>query len=139
MMPYCASRNTMGTPRFVPNQLSTRCDCAVTSGPMPSPPTTATLIMLDRSFMHITCCVLCKMDPGPFRPVGRLEGADFVVALQCQRDFVETFQQALAPARIDCKIVPLSRRRNDRLLLQVDADAPCPLALLDVSRKAIDD
>ena len=81
----------------------------------------------------------CKMDPGPLRPVGRLKGADFVVALQCQRDFVETFQQAFAPARIDRKLVPLSRRRDDRLLLQVDADAPGPLGLLHLRGKAIDD
>src|SRR4029450_12635255 len=50
-----ASRNTTGTPRLAVNQLSTRCDCAVTSGPMPSPPTTATLIMLDGLFMP--CCL----------------------------------------------------------------------------------
>ena len=78
------------------------------------------------------------MDPGPLRPVGRLKGADFVVALQCQRDFIETFQQACAPARIDCKFVPLSRRRDDRLLLQVDADTPGPLGLLHLRSKAID-
>src|SRR6267142_315731 len=78
------------------------------------------------------------MDPGPFRPVGRLKGADFVIALQCQRDFIETFQQAGATARIDCKIVPLSRRRDDRLLLQVDADTPGTLGLLHLGGKAID-
>src|SRR5665213_697028 len=54
MSPYCASRRTIGTFRLVANQLSTRRDCAVTSGPMPSPPTTATLIMLDRLFMPIS-------------------------------------------------------------------------------------
>ena len=48
------------------------------------------------------------MDPGTFGPVGRLKGADFVVALQRQRDFVEAFQEPGAPARIDRKIVPLS-------------------------------
>ena len=31
------------------------------------------------------------MDPGAFGPVGRLKGADFVIALQCQRDFIEAF------------------------------------------------
>ena len=45
-MPYCASRSVIGTPRAAANQFSTRCDCAVTSGPMPSPPTTAILTMI---------------------------------------------------------------------------------------------
>ena len=79
------------------------------------------------------------MNPRPFRPVGRLEGAYFGVALQCLRDFVEALQQAVATARIDRKLVPLSRRRDDGLLLQVDTDAPCPLGLLHVSGKAVDD
>jgi isocitrate dehydrogenase len=43
-----------GTPRLTANQLRIRCDCAVTSGPMPSPPTTATLTMLDGVFMPIS-------------------------------------------------------------------------------------
>src|SRR5205823_9505787 len=79
------------------------------------------------------------VDPGTFGAVGRLKGADFVIALQCQRDFIETFQQPRAPARIDGKFVPLSRRRQDRLLLQVDADAPGTLGLLHFRSKAIDD
>src|SRR3954469_20474130 len=54
MIPYWASLNVIGTPRFVANQLRIRCDCAVTSGPMPSPPTTATLTMLDKLFMPIS-------------------------------------------------------------------------------------
>jgi hypothetical protein len=52
----------------------------------------------------------CEVDPGPFGPVSRLKGADFVVAPQCQRDLVETFQQSDATARIDRKIMSLSRR-----------------------------
>ena len=67
-----------------------------------------------------------------------VKGADFVIALQCQRDFIETFQQPGAPARVDCKIVSLSRRRQDRLLLQVDADTPGALGLLYFRGKAID-
>src|ERR1700722_13094339 len=52
MRPYCASRNTIGTPRLPANQSRMRRDCAVTSGPMPSPPTTAIFIMFDDALMH---------------------------------------------------------------------------------------
>src|ERR1700730_5738360 len=54
MSPYCASRSVTGTPRLAANQLSIRWDCAVTSGPMPSPPTTATLTILERLLMLIS-------------------------------------------------------------------------------------
>jgi len=67
------------------------------------------------------------MNPGPRRPVGSLKASDFVVALQRQRNLVETLQETFPPARINLEIVPLSRRRSDRLRLKIDADPPCPL------------
>src|SRR5450631_518178 len=79
------------------------------------------------------------MDPGPLRAVRRLKGPNFVVALQRQRDFVETFEQPGAPPRVDLETVPFSRGRGDGLLLQIDADTPCPLRVLDLRRKAVDD
>ena len=45
------------------------------------------------------------MDPWPRGAVGGLEGPDFVVALQRQRDFIEPLQQAFAPPRIDLETV----------------------------------
>src|SRR5450631_2067950 len=71
MMPYCASRNVIGVPRLVANQLRMRCDCAVTSGPIPSPPTTAILVMLDRLFMLIflrSVSTGARRDRKPGRP-----------------------------------------------------------------------
>src|SRR5271167_3830025 len=120
MMPYCASRRVTGTLRLAANQFSTRCDCAVTSGPMPSPPTTATLVMLDRLFMSFPC----KMDPRALRAIGALERCDLMLAPQGELDFIETFEQSSATARVDLKSVSGSRRRGDGLLLQVDTDAP---------------
>src|SRR4051794_6684362 len=134
MMPYCASRNTMGTPRFAPNQFSTRCDCAVTSGPMPSPPTTATLVMLDRSFISVSR----KMDPRTLRAIRSLERPDFVVAPQRELDLIETVEQPGAPARVDLEMVARSRGRGDGLLVQVDADTPGALGGLDFGGKAVD-
>src|SRR6202171_41236 len=78
------------------------------------------------------------MDPGPLRAVRRLKGPDFVVALQRQRDLVETFEQPVAPPRVDLETVPFSRGRGDGLLLQIDANTPCPLRVLDLRRKAVD-
>ena len=63
------------------------------------------------------------MDPRPLCAVGLLEGADLRVALQRQRDLVETFKQSGAAARIDFETVPCSRGRRDGLLLQIDGDA----------------
>src|SRR5882757_6943314 len=79
------------------------------------------------------------MNPGPRRPVGSLKASDFVVPLQCQRYLVQTLQETFPPARIDLEIVPLSRRRSDRLRLKIDADPPCPLRGFDLRGKAIDD
>ena len=79
------------------------------------------------------------MDPRPLGAVGGLEGPDFVVAPQRQRDFVEAFEQSGAAARIDLETMPLSRRRGDGLLLEIDADAPRALGVLDLGGEAIDD
>src|SRR5579871_5406092 len=113
-----------------------RRDCAVTSGPMPSPPTTATLIMFDETFMRDP---LSKMNPRPLGAVGGLKGANFGVALQRELDFIEALQEPGAAARIDLKAMHLSGWRGDRLLLQVDRHAACALTLLDFNRKTIDD
>src|SRR5712671_866528 len=107
MRPYWASRRITGTPRFWANQLSTRCDCAVTSGPMPSPPTTATLVMLDKLFMSFPC----KVYPRTVRAIGGLERLDFMLASQRELDFVEAFEQSGATARVDLETVLCSRRR----------------------------
>src|SRR4051794_37202277 len=97
MRPYCASRMVTGTPRFAANQFSTRWDCAVTSGPMPSPPTTATLVMLDRLFMSFPC----KMNPRALGAIRGLERPDLLIAPQRQLNLVEAREQAGTPARID--------------------------------------
>src|ERR1700716_401833 len=101
MSPYCASRSSIGTLRLAANQFSTRCDCAVTSGPMPSPPTTATLVMLDRLFMSFPC----KVYPRALGAIGGLECPDFMLASQRQLDFIETFEQSGATARVDLEAV----------------------------------
>jgi len=49
------------------------------------------------------------MYPRPRCAVGRLKGADFVVALQCQCDFIEAFKQSDAPARINLKTMLFPR------------------------------
>src|SRR4051812_38135874 len=104
MRPYCASRMVTGTPRFAANQFSTRWDCAVTSGPMPSPPTTATLVMLVRLFMSFPC----KMNPRALRPVSALESPDLLIAPERQLNLVEAREQSGAPARIDLEGVPFA-------------------------------
>ena len=48
------------------------------------------------------------MYPGPLGPVGRLKCADFGIALQRQRNFVEALKQALATARINLEPVLLA-------------------------------
>ena len=78
------------------------------------------------------------MDPGPLRAVRRLKGPDFVVALQRQQDFIKTFEQSGSPPRVDLETVSFSRGRRDGLLLQIDADTPCPLRVLDLRRQSID-
>src|SRR5215471_4671668 len=79
------------------------------------------------------------MDPGARRAICRLKSANFVVALQGQRDFVETLQQPFAASRIDFEVVPLSRWREDRLCLEIDADFPGALCRFDISRQGVDD
>src|SRR5450756_963649 len=81
----------------------------------------------------------CKMNPRPLGAVGRLKGADFVVALQCHRDFIEASNQSGTAARIDLEADLFSRRRCDRLRLEIDADAARPLGMLDLRRETIDD
>jgi hypothetical protein len=48
------------------------------------------------------------MDPRPLGAVGRLKGADFVVASQSQQNLIEAFEQSGAAARIDLETVQLS-------------------------------
>src|SRR6478752_8137691 len=79
------------------------------------------------------------MNPWPSGAIRCLKGADFIVALQCQCDLVETLQQPLAPPRIDLEGVVLSGRRENRLRLKIDTDPSCPLCCLDVGRQRIDD
>src|ERR1700693_5059616 len=78
------------------------------------------------------------MNPRPRVAVDRLKGADFLVALQRQCDLIESFEKSGAAARIDLKTVNFSGRRRDRLRLQIDADPPRPLRMLDLRGKAID-
>src|SRR5260370_31757394 len=78
------------------------------------------------------------MDPWPRCAVSDLKGPDFVVALQRQCDFIEPLQQAFATSRINLEPMRLSGRRNDRLFLEIDADAPRALRDLDLRREAID-
>jgi hypothetical protein len=49
------------------------------------------------------------MYPRPRYAVGCLKGADFVVALHCQCDFIETFKQSDALARINLKTMSFPR------------------------------
>jgi hypothetical protein len=64
------------------------------------------------------------MDPWPLHTISRLEGPDFVVALQGRQDFVEAFEQAGAAARIDLEMMLFSGRRQDGLRFEIDADTP---------------
>src|SRR5271169_3069015 len=79
------------------------------------------------------------MDPGSLFPVSRLEGADFMIALQRLRDFVETSEKPGAAAWIDLETMGFSRRRGDGLCFQIDTDTPRALRGLDVSGKPVDD
>src|SRR5579864_2169366 len=88
--------------------------------------------------MKRSCVVSRKMNPGPLGPVGGLKGANFVVALQRQRDFVEALQKTGTAARVDLEAVHLSGRRGDRLLFEVNADTPRTLAVFHFHRQAVD-
>src|SRR5690242_19920178 len=79
------------------------------------------------------------MDPGPRCAIRSLKRLDFVIALQCQRDLVEPLQEALAPPRINLEGVLLSRRRDDRPRLKVDADPSGALGGFDLSGKRVND
>ena len=48
------------------------------------------------------------MNPRPLGSVGGLKGADFVIALQCQSDLVETFKQAGAAAWINLETMDIA-------------------------------
>src|SRR6202023_1255068 len=70
--------------------------------------------------------------------IGGLKGAYLVVALQCERDFIEAVQETRAEARIDLEAMHSSRWRGDRLLFQIDGDAPSALAVFDFHREPVD-
>src|SRR5579863_6993771 len=89
--------------------------------------------------MKRSCVIPGKMYPGPILAVGDLKGANVGIALQRQLDLVEALQEAGAAARVDLEAMDFSGRRRHGLLLQIDRDAPRPLALLDFHREAIDD
>jgi len=89
--------------------------------------------------MACSCRLPCKMNPGPRRAICGLKRLDFVIALQCQRDLVESLQETFAPPRVDLEGVVLSRRGEDRLGLEVDAHSPGALGGLDLSSKGVDD
>src|SRR5665213_1979654 len=78
------------------------------------------------------------MNPRSLGSVRGLKGADFVVALQCQRDFIKALKQPRPTARINLETMPLSRRRGDRLFLEIDADASCALGKSDLRGKPVD-
>src|SRR4029077_154691 len=78
------------------------------------------------------------MDPWPRRAVGGLEGPNFVVTLQRQHHLIKPLQQAFSPARVYLETMRLSRRRSNRLRLEIDTDPPSALGNFDFRRKAID-
>src|SRR5580692_13185564 len=67
-----------------------------------------------------------------------LESLDFIVAPQRLQDLIEALKKTGAAARIDLKTVFGSRRRCDRLRLQIDADPPRPLREFDLGGKPVD-
>src|SRR5262249_37636727 len=75
------------------------------------------------------------MDPGPGGAIGFLERADFIVALQGQHYFVQSLQQALAPARIDVETQRFALWRRDGLRFQIDRDLSRSLRRLDLRGK----
>src|SRR5678815_4480014 len=86
---------------------STRRACAMISGPMPSPGSTATFIL---------------EVPGKLRFSPRLEGADFLRVPQRQADLVEPVQQAVLAKRVDVEMKALRVvEGRDALPLEVDA------------------
>src|SRR5271169_4975375 len=78
------------------------------------------------------------MNPGPCCMVGRLKGANFMVALQRLRNLIEALQQAGATARVDLEPMLLARRRGNRLALEVNADPTRPLCEFDLRGQTID-
>src|SRR5689334_11242836 len=89
--------------------------------------------------MACSCRRPDKMDPGPRRAIHSLERLDLVTALQCECDLVEPLQETFATPRINLEGVGLSRRRNDRPRLKVDADTSCALSGFDLRCKCVDD
>jgi hypothetical protein len=61
------------------------------------------------------------MDPRPRGAVDRLKGPDFIIALQCQCNLIETSEQPGTAAGVDLETMPLSGRRGDGLLLEINA------------------
>src|ERR1700730_6458025 len=89
--------------------------------------------------MTCSCRLPCKMNPGPRRTIGSLKGHDFVIALQCQRDLVDALQETFAPPWVDLEPDLLSRWRDNRLRLKVDADSSGALGRFDFGSKWVDD
>src|SRR6516225_689280 len=82
--------------------------CAVTSGPIPSPPR---MTRRPRVFVMESLSPRQIVDPRPALPVARLEVRDLAVALQRLADLVEPGEERRPPAGIDREGDALARRR----------------------------
>src|ERR1700753_457456 len=79
------------------------------------------------------------MNPGSRRAIRGLKRLDFAIAAACQRDLVETLPETFTPPRIDLERDLLSRWRDNRLRLEVDAYSSGALSGFDLGGKSVDD